>query len=58
MIARVKAACEGGGSALHYDLVFYFTVEGTLGIAHIAFDATLQRARRINGGLVDIFHGW
>lgn len=58
MIARARAACEAGGSALHYDLVFYFTLEGTLGIAHIAFDATLQRARKINGGLVDIFHGW
>jgi hypothetical protein len=57
-IGRARAACHGAEQSLHYDMVFHFAAAGTLGIVHIAYDATARRARAINGGLIEIFQSW
>jgi hypothetical protein len=57
-VARANAACHGEGRSLHYDMVFHFAANGTLGIVHIAFDAAARRASEINTGLVEILAGW
>ena len=56
-IGRAAATCQEANKALHYDMIFYFTPGGTVGISHIGFDADLGRARKINNGLSDIFRG-
>ena len=56
-IGRAAATCQEANKALHYDMIFYFTPGGTVGISHIGFDADLDRARKINNGLSDIFRG-
>lgn len=56
-VGRAAATCQEANKALHYDMIFYFTPGGTVGISHIGFDADLERARKINNGLMEIFHG-
>ena len=56
-VGRAAATCQEANKALHYDMIFYFTPDGTVGISHIGFDADLERVRKINNGLSDIFRG-
>jgi len=56
-IGRAEATCRQAGEALHYDMIFYFTPGGTVGISHVGYDATQERARKINSGLIGIFQG-
>jgi len=58
MIGQANAACHGEGRSLHYDMIFHFAETGTLGIVHIAFDASARRAGEINAGLIEIFQSW
>ena len=57
-VGRANAACHGESLSLHYDMVFHFAASGTLGIVHIASDASARRAREINSGLIEILAGW
>ena len=56
-IGRAEATCRQTSKAVHYDMIFYFTPDGTVGISHVGYDADLDRARRINNGLMEIFYG-
>lgn len=57
-IGRAEATCRGDDGALYYDMIFYFTAEGTIGITHVGFDATQEKARDISSGLFEIFQSW
>lgn len=57
-IGQANAACHGEDRSLYYDMIFHFTATGTLGIVHMAFDASARRASEINAGLVEIFQSW
>jgi hypothetical protein len=57
-IGQANVACHGKGRSLHYDMIFHFAAAGTLGIVHIAYDATARRASEINSGLIEIFESW
>lgn len=57
-IGRAEATCRGDDGALYYDMIFYFTAEGTIGITHVGFDATQQKARDISSGLFEILQSW
>lgn len=56
-IGRAAATCREPSKATYYDMIFYFTPGGTVGISHVGYDADLDRARKINNGLSDIFRG-
>lgn len=56
-IGRAEATCREPSKAVHYDMIFYFTPDGTVGISHVGYDADLDRARKINNGLMEIFYG-
>ncbi len=58
IVGRASAVCEGKTPSLYYDMIFYFAATATLGITHVGLDATEQRMRKINGGLIDIMLGW
>ncbi len=58
MIGQANASCHGETRSLYYDMIFHFAATGTLGIVHIAFDATAHRASEINAGLIEIFQSW
>jgi hypothetical protein len=58
MIGQANATCQGEDRSLYYDMIFHFAATGTLGIVHIAFDATARRASEINAGLIEIFQSW
>ncbi len=58
MIGQANAACHGESRSLYYDMIFHFAATGTLGIVHIAFDASARRASEINAGLIEIFQSW
>ena len=58
MIGQANAACHGENRSLYYDMIFHFAAAGTLGIVHIAYDASARRASEINSGLIEIFQSW
>lgn len=57
-LGRAEATCGTEEVELSYDMVFYFTTEGALGITHVGLGSMVQKAHDINNGLIEMFSSW
>ncbi len=57
-LGRAEATCGTEEVELSYDMVFYFTTEGAVGITHIGVGPMAQKAHDINNGLIKMFSSW
>lgn len=57
-LGRAEATCGTDEVELSYDMVFYFTNEGSLGITHVGLGSMVQKAHDINNGLIEMFSSW
>lgn len=57
-LGRAKALCRSEEREVHYDMIFYFLPEATIGISHFGLGRTRERAGKINNGLMKAMEAW
>lgn len=57
-VGRAKALCRSDDREIHYDMIFYFLPEATIGISHFGLGKTRERAGKINSGLMKAMQSW
>ncbi len=57
-VGRAKALCQSDDRDIHYDMIFYFLPEATIGISHFGLGKTRERAGKINNGLMKAMQSW